>query len=104
MKHGFGQWRDILLDGELGLQGVLREELGYTPAAMIAQLSADKVLIAAVSLRCGRETAMSASFISIHLHMCYMLSTVVALWLHCHAWGCICMASLRRTWCRSRRI
>ncbi len=44
VRHGFGQWRDILLDGELGLQSVLREELGYTPAAMIAQLSADKVL------------------------------------------------------------
>ena len=44
VKHGFGQWRDILLDIELGLQSVLREELGYTPAAMIAQLSAEKVM------------------------------------------------------------
>ena len=42
VKHGFGQWRDILLDGELGLQPVLKEELGFTPAAMIAQISADK--------------------------------------------------------------
>ena len=47
MKHGFGQWRDILLDGELGLQPVLRDELGFTPAAMIAQISADKARPAA---------------------------------------------------------
>ena len=53
MRHGFGQWRDILLDGELGLQSVLREELGYTPAAMIAQLSADKVLVTVILLACA---------------------------------------------------
>lgn len=42
-KHGFGHWRDVLMDASLGLLPVLRQELGLTPGAFQAKAAADQV-------------------------------------------------------------
>ena len=43
-KHGFGHWRDVLMDPALGLLPVLRAELGLTPGAQQTLESASKVI------------------------------------------------------------
>lgn len=42
-RHGFGHWRDVLMDGSLGLLPVLRSELGLTPGALQSKAAADQV-------------------------------------------------------------
>ena len=105
VKHGFGHWRDVLMDGELGLLPVLRQELPFTPSALTASGEADKVPAGRfIDVKCSfRCSSRSEQVPCRAVYRAYVLVVVVSAARHLAAccllyWSanCKCMRSVSR--------